>query len=130
MSNHHRLPPPPPLLIPIHGLCACGSSAGLDRCAPPHPPSGIRLSKNAFSSLHTITCTRHWVCFDFFPSGLIKRRGRKRKNREKLFRFKGSAILKHFGLSRERVQRQRGNSHNLSIFFFPVIEFFGLAASV
>ena len=38
MSNHHRLALPPPLLIPIHRLCGCGSSAGLDRCAPPHPP--------------------------------------------------------------------------------------------
>ena len=38
------------------------------------------------------------MCFDFFfPSGLIKRRGRKRKNREKLFRFKGTAISVYRG---------------------------------
>ena len=37
ISIHHRLPPPPPLLIPIHRLCACRSSAGLEQCAPPHP---------------------------------------------------------------------------------------------
>ena len=127
MSKHHRLPLPPPLLITVHRLCGCGSSAELDRCAPSHPPSAIRLSKNAYSSLHTIMCTRHWVCFDFFPSGLIKRKGRKRKKREKLFRFKHSAFSKHFGLSQERVERQRGNWHNYR-FFFRFIKFFGLAA--
>ena len=86
---------------PIHRLCACRFSAGLDRCAPPHPPSAIRLSQNAYFSLHTITCTRHWVCFDFSPSGLIKRRGKKRKNREKC-RFEAFLFIAGKGTKAKR----------------------------
>ena len=109
---------------PPHSHSSTVFLQGLIGVPLPTPPLAIRLSKNTYSSLHTITCTRHWVCFDFFsPSGLIKRRGRKRRNREKLFRFIGSAVSKRFGLSRERVQRQRGNLHNLWI-FFRFVEFF------
>ena len=62
-----------------------GLVQGLIGVPLPTPHQLLDCKKNAYSSLHTIMCTRHWVCFDFYPSGLIKRRGRKRKNREKLF---------------------------------------------
>ena len=70
MSNHHRLPPPPPfLLIHIHWLCGCGSSAGLDRCAPPHPPSAIRLSKTSTLPFIQLRVLGIGCVLIFFPLG-------------------------------------------------------------
>ena len=79
----------------------------------PHQLLVLDCRKHLLFPIHNYsTCTKHWVCFDFFSLWVIREKG-KSKKREKLFRFKGSAVSKHFGLSRERVQKQRGNSHNL-----------------
>ena len=67
------------------------------------------------------------MCFDFFPYGLIKRRGKKRKNREKLFRFKGSAV-RSISVYRRKEYKGKEEIHTIYLFFFQFIEFFGVAA--
>ena len=124
MSHHHRLPPSLTLLMPIHRLLLAGLVQGLIGVPLPTPHQLLDCQKNAYSSLHTITCTRHWVCFDFFPSGLIKRRGKIEKS---YFGLK-AVPFRSISVYREKGYKGKEEIRTIYLFFFRFIEFFGLAA--
>ena len=84
---------------------------------PSPPPISFRLSKNAYSSLHTITCTGHWVGFDFFPSGLIKRRGIKRKIEKSYFYLK-AVQFRSISVYRGKGYKGKEEIRTIYLFFF------------
>ena len=68
--------------------------------------------------------------FDFFPSGLIKRRGRKRKKREKKEKsyFDLKAVpFRSISVYRGKGYKGKEEIRTIYLFFFQFVEFFGLA---
>ena len=123
MSSHHRLPPPPPLLIPIHRLCGCRSSAGLEQCAPLHPTSAIRLSKMPtlpFIQLRVLGIG----CDLIFSLWVNKEKGKKEKKIEESYFDLKAVRFRSISVYRGKGYKGKEEFRTTYLFFFSVHRIF------